>query len=298
MHKIKEVILNNKKLVVITLLLSSVLFLVYFFQLKKIKNQMKLQIQFIEEKNILRDELDDLIDEHDYLLEEYSDLNREHRDEDSLIRQQITEIRNLIRVQNDLKEARKKIENLKIISKKYLSNIDSLLVINKKLTSEKDSIINVNKDINWKNYRLNQQNKQLTEKVSKGSILELFDLEISPIRFRATGREISTKYAKKVQILRVCFSVAQNKITNEGIKDVYMHLIFNGNTIINPNDSISTNINDSLVFYTHKAEVDYQNVEVRTCSDWQRGLMLEAGTYSIKLYIDGNLSATKEFILK
>ena len=56
-----------------------------------------------------------------------------------------------------------------------------------------------------------------------------------------------------------------------GIKDVYMHLIFNGNMIINPNDSISTNINDSLVFYTHKAEVDYQNVEVRTCSDWQRG---------------------------
>ena len=102
-------------------------------------------------------------------------------------------------MQNDLKEARKKIDNLKIISKKYLSNIDSLLVINKKLTSEKDSIISVNKDINWKNYKLNQQNKQLSEKVSKGSVLELFDLEISPIRFRTTGREISTKFAKKVQ---------------------------------------------------------------------------------------------------
>ena len=41
------------------------------------KNQMDLKIQFIEQKNILRDELDDLVDEHDELLEEYGDLNNQ-----------------------------------------------------------------------------------------------------------------------------------------------------------------------------------------------------------------------------
>ena len=74
---------------------------------------MDLKIQFIEQKNILRDELDDLIDEHDDLLEEYGDLNNQLYQKDSLIQEQIAEIRNLIRTKNDLREAKLKIENLR-----------------------------------------------------------------------------------------------------------------------------------------------------------------------------------------
>ena len=36
-------------------------------------------MQYIVEKNALRDDLDDLIDEHDGLLEEYGDLNNHYR---------------------------------------------------------------------------------------------------------------------------------------------------------------------------------------------------------------------------
>ena len=36
---------------------------------------MELKIQFIEQKNMLRDELDDLVDQHDDLLDEYGELN-------------------------------------------------------------------------------------------------------------------------------------------------------------------------------------------------------------------------------
>ena len=43
---------------------------------------MELKVQFIEEKNILRDELDDLIDEHDELLDEYGILNDQLEDKD------------------------------------------------------------------------------------------------------------------------------------------------------------------------------------------------------------------------
>ena len=78
---------------------------------------MDLKIQFIEQKNILRDELDDLIDEHDDLLEEYGDLNDQLFQKDSLIQKQIAEIRNLIRTQNDLKEARENREFKKDSSK-------------------------------------------------------------------------------------------------------------------------------------------------------------------------------------
>ena len=78
---------------------------------------MELKVQFIEQKNMLRDELDDLIDDHDELLNEYGDLNNQLHEKDSLIQHQSSEIRNLIRTQNDLDEAKKKIAVLKEISK-------------------------------------------------------------------------------------------------------------------------------------------------------------------------------------
>ena len=132
--------------VIVLLLIGSL-----FFWKNKMKEQMDLQVQFIEQKNMLRDELDDLIDEHDELLDEYGDLNNQLQDKDSIIQNQITEIRNLIRTKEDLTEARKKIAVLQDIAKRYLSNIDSLLVINKYLTIEKDSVIQENKNINFKN---------------------------------------------------------------------------------------------------------------------------------------------------
>ena len=162
----------------ILFLFSVIVFLIFylFYQKDNMKKQMDLKIQFIEQKNILRDELDDLIDEHDDLLEEYGDLNNQLYQKDSLIQEQIAEIRNLIRTKNDLREARLKIENLKRISQNYIKDIDSLFYVTERLSIEKDSVIKVNKDINWKNYKLNKTNLQLSEKVNKGSTLKIKDI--------------------------------------------------------------------------------------------------------------------------
>ena len=105
-----------------------------FFQKEQMQKQMDIKIQFVEEKNQLRDELDDLIDEHDNLLEEYSGLGDQLQVQDSIIKQQISDIRGLLRKENDLKLAREKIDRLKEIAKRYIADIDSLLVLNQKLT--------------------------------------------------------------------------------------------------------------------------------------------------------------------
>ena len=144
--------LKSNKIIVLLIVLVTILIFFLFYQKKTMEHQMDLKIQFIEQKNILRDELDDLIDEHDDLLEEYGDLNDQLFQKDSLIQKQIAEIRNLIRTKNDLKEARVKIENLKRIAQNYVKDIDSLYYVTERLSSEKDSVIKVNKDINWKNY--------------------------------------------------------------------------------------------------------------------------------------------------
>ena len=277
-----------------------ILFLVssLFFQKEQMQKQMDIKIQFVEEKNQLRDELDDLIDEHDNLLEEYSGLGDQLQVQDSIIKQQISDIRGLLRKENDLKLAREKIDRLKEIAKRYIADIDSLLVLNQKLTKQKDSVIRVNKDINWKNYKLNKQNIELEKKVSEGSILEISDLNVTTFRYRKSGRLVETSSAKKTQIIQVCFLVLQNTITKKEIKNYYLQIIDPNNNVISSNDSIKFVIDSTTFLFTKKDSLFYDNSEQSICLDWQRINILQEGIYKVHLYVDERLSAKTAFRLK
>ena len=289
---------GNRKVIILFLGIVVVLIASLFFQQNKMEQQMQLKVQFIEQKNMLRDELDDLIDEHDDLLDEYGDLNEQLHEKDSVIQHQIAEIRNLIRTKSDLSEARRKITALKDISKRYLANIDSLLVVNEVLVLEKDSVVRVNKDINWKNYKLNKQNKKLAEKVSKGSVLEVFNLEIETIRYRSTGRELATKYAKKVQKIRTCFSVVANQISNAEVKTIYMQIIDKNGEVVLGAEEVTIDVSDSLFVCTSSAEFEYNNIEMTHCFEWERVQVLLPGKYQIILIIEGNIAAQTNLKLR
>ena len=305
-NKIKKIFKDGSKRKIIvfssvTIAALLILFSIIFFPIryyKKSEEAKIAQLEYFEEKSMLRDELDDLIDEHNDLLYEYGDLNKQLHEKDSVIQKQITEIRGLIRTKSDLNEARKKIAALKEISKRYLANIDSLLVVNEALTFEKDSVVQANKDINWKNFKLNKENKKLEEKVSKGSVLKVLDVEIETIRYRSTGRESSTRYAKKVQKIRTCLTLAGNQISDSEIKTVYMQLINQDGQLIQKNELETTVVADTIVEYTTSSDFEYNNSEITHCFEWERIQMLLKGTYQINLIIEGNIASQKTFKLR
>ena len=286
--------IKNNKLIVLLFVVVAVLVFTLIYQKKTMEHQMDLKIQFIEQKNILRDELDDLIDEHDDLLEEYGDLNEQLFQKDSLIQQQIAEIRNLIRTKNDLKEARLKIENLKRIAQNYVKDIDSLYNVTERLSSEKDSVIRVNKDINWKNYKLNKTNIKLSEKVNMGSTLKIKDITVEPFRYRGTGKEVSTRSAAKTQTLRTCFYISANLIAEAGEKEVLLQFVNPENNILCSSDTIISN----NVLFSASTTVDYKNQQLFVCLDWQRYVPLVEGNYIVKIYIDNVFTSETDFKLR
>lgn len=300
MNKLKELwaVPSSRKVIILFGVLVVIFIAVLSLQQNKMEQQMELKIQFIEQKNMLRDELDDLIDEHDDLLDEYGELNEHLHEKDSIIQHQIAEIRNLIRTKSDLKEAQQKIAALKDISKRYLANIDSLLVLNEILTIEKDSVIKENKNINWKNYKLNKQNEKLAEKVNKGSVLELLSIDVEAVRYRSTGREVTTRFAKKVQKIRVCFSVGANQISDAETKEVYLQIINERGMLISGLEEINVEVNDSTFGCTSLAEFDYNNIEMENCFEWERIAQLEKGTYLLNLIIEGRVLGQTELKLR
>jgi len=300
MNKLKELwaVPSSRKVIIFFGVLVVIFIAVLSLQQNKMEQQMELKIQFIEQKNMLRDELDDLIDEHDDLLDEYGELNEHLHEKDSIIQHQIAEIRNLIRTKSDLKEAQQKIAALKDISKRYLANIDSLLVLNETLTIEKDSVIKENKNINWKNYKLNKQNEKLAEKVNKGSVLELLSIDVEAVRYRSTGREVTTRFAKKVQKIRVCFSVGANQISDAETKEVYLQIINERGMLISGLEELNVEVNDSTFGCTSLAEFDYNNIEMENCFEWERIAQLERGTYLLNLIIEGRVLGQTELKLR
>lgn len=270
-----------------------------FIQDKKIEKQQALKMQFIEEKNALRDDLDDLIDEHDNLLEQYGELNTQLVEKDSTIRSQIAEIRNLIRTKEDLEAAKAKMEILKSISKKYLKDIDSLYTINAQLHNEKDSVIKVNKNINWKNYKLNKENKELIDKVNKGSVLEISEIFVETLKYRNSGKEVETTKASKVITIRTTFDIKHNPITEKGAKNVHLRFL-------NPKGKILLNTSRKQLFRTDAGElkysllkqVQYENKMLPISIDFKRRNPLTEGDYLLEVYIDGLLLGTKIFNLK
>ena len=256
-------------------------------------------MQFIEEKNALRDDLDDLIDEHDNLLEQYGDLNIQLGERDSTIRSQISEIRSLIRTKEDLKIAKVKMEILKTISKKYLADIDSLYTINVQLHNENDSVIKVNKNINWKNYKLNKENQELIDKVNKGSVLEVGDILVETLKYRNSGKEVETSSASKVITIRITFNIKQNPIAEKGAKDIYVRFL-------NPDGNVLLNTNREQVFNTELGEkkysvlkqLQYENKLLPISIDFKRRNPLKEGDYLAEVFIDELLLGTKIFHLK
>ena len=289
----------KRKWLYILLFVAVGLLVFLFFQEKKIKKQQAIKMQFIEEKNALRDDLDDLIDEHDNLLEQYGDLNTQLGERDSTIRSQISEIRSLIRTKEDLKIAKVKMEILKTISKKYLADIDSLYTINVQLHNENDSVIKVNKNINWKNYKLNKENHELIDKVNKGSVLEVGGILVETLKYRNSGKEVETSSASKVITIRITFNIKQNPIAEKGPKTIYLRFL-------SPDKKLLLNTNRTQNFVTEQGELrysiskqfQYENKELSFSIDFKRRNPLKEGEYIVEVYIDGFLAGTSKFYLK
>ena len=142
------------------------------------EKQVALKTQFIEEKNALRDDLDDLIDEHEFLKDEHSELNEQLFEKDSLINAYAADIKKLLRSENQLNEAKRKITRLKEISRKYISAIDSLLTMNATLVIENDSVKKANSIISSRNKKLEKTNQQLVDRVSVASVLKAENIDV------------------------------------------------------------------------------------------------------------------------
>jgi len=260
------------------------------WQSRQFEKQVALKTQFIEEKNALRDDLDDLIDEHEFLKDEHSELNEQLFEKDSLISAYAADIKKLLRSENQLNEAKRKITRLKEISRKYISAIDSLLTMNATLVIENDSVKKANSIISSRNKKLEKTNQQLVDRVSVASVLKAENIDVEGLYYRASGREVASSRANKIQNFRICLSILENKVAEAGVKELFIRIIAPDGNVLNVANQIQElELPDTILQYSFAHSFEYENQHITDCILWTRGNVLSAGDYRFELIVDNEL---------
>lgn len=190
-----------------------------------------------------------------------------------------------------LAEARRLIAQLKGNIETYIAQIDSLTVANTQLT-EANRVVTQQRDIVQKNYdSASQVIKQKEDVIDVGSTLHASDFSIEGIKEKNSGREKVTTKAKRVDKLKISFTIDENRITKSGPKDLYICITAPDGTpvAVDALGSGTFTTRDGVQKpYTKKLQINYlQGQKQPVTVEWSQNSQFKTGNYKIEVYNNG-----------
>ena len=126
-----------------------------------------------------------------------------------------------------------------------------------------------------------------------GSVLHASNISLTAIHLKHNGRkEKKTARARKANILRVDFDIDENRIAEDGVKDLYLVIKSPDGSLLEKNvadpEMIST-YNGNAIAYTLRKEISLkQAVPVKgIVADWKQEDEYKKGTYDVEIYNGG-----------
>jgi predicted nuclease with TOPRIM domain len=268
--------------------------------------------QFIVSQEVVEDkegEIDYLTDDLTSKIAEYEALSDNYEElgiENSEIQEQIAALKEEVKTWKsrkwasdaERKKAEKKMSNklaeLQLDLASKTEEVERLKLANESLSSSVDSLIEVNgfhtEDIS-----------NLSKKVEIASILKTEDLVVS-ILTPKDKEIIKDEYkAKTIQRVRIKFNLADNKVAKKDLKSMVLQ-------IVEPKGSVLFDIeqgggsfhksdghND---FYTKKQMINFTNTHQAINFFYEKGDLMDSGTYQVIVYAQGHEIGATSFIVK
>lgn len=256
------------------------------------------------QRNAFQYELDSLLIEHENVKQEFSNLVDVLNQKDSLIQANAREIKRLLDTEWEYVKVQRKLEQLRSISQGYLRQMDSLYTENRELKAENVTIRANFEREKMLTLELQKDKATLAEKVEEAAVLRAFNITATPLNIRGlNGKQSETDRARRVDLVRVCYSLAANTLTPAGKRDVYVRIAQPDNLILvaGLGDDYSFVYKENVMQYSLTRQVDYQNEEIEICANWinrnaQEPMM--AGTYIVSIFADDKEIGQTSFTLR
>jgi hypothetical protein len=179
--------------------------------------------------------------------------------------------------------------------KGMMQEIEGLKKDNSKLTTQRDSTVTVLGESKKYNEVLVGQNEELAKTVEVASKLSVLNLKTSAYKLRSSGKQIETDKASRVDILKISFTIAENRVAKSGDKTYYVQVIDSKNNVLGERKTES--FGDKSLTYSFLTTVKFENKTVDVSQDLA-GKDFEKGTYFVNVFDKGELVSKSSFSLR
>ena len=263
-------------------------------------------VTLVKEKDLqrteLQTELDSLINEHARVKTSYGKLSDSLLQKDSIIMANAAEIKKLLGTQYEYYKVKKKLELLRKISQGYVHQIDSLFTVNTALKEENTQIRGNYQREQTKNEELNKDKVLLTDKINSAAVLKAYKITVLTLKTKSGDKERATDKASRVDKIKICFTLSENKLVSTGSRSVYLRIARPDKLILTHgrSDEYSIKIQGESLQYSTMQSVNYDGTAMDLCpfyNIYSKDVLMK-GTYLVSVYADGREIGQTSFVLK
>ena len=245
-----------------------------------------------DEKEKVTSELNEMLVQYDDLMTSNDTLNEKLVDERAKIQELLDEVKKVKSASYwQINKYKKELGTLRQIMKGYIYQIDSLNTLNVALQEENLTVKNQYSQVQDMNKELEDKNSNLLETVDVAKTLRAMSVNALPINAKGKYK----KKASKVEKIKVCFTLAQNKVVEPGEKNVYIRILTPSNKVLGKEVIL---VDDEEIVCSAKRKIQYDNRDIEVCVFWTKDHEISTGIYKVEVYERGKLIGNTSFELK
>ncbi|MEZ0612267.1 hypothetical protein ACAW74_27405 [Fibrella sp. WM1] len=193
----------------------------------------------------------------------------------------------------------------------YLAEKDTLIA---NLQREKEVLVADNSTLNTENTTLKTrrqqledtvalvatQNQELATKVTRASALKAQNVKVYAVNSRGKVKEDDEYKAKRIDKIKLTYSLLDNPLTAEEPKDVFVRVLDPDGAVVSDmaNGSGTFSAGGDEMVYTVKQTVNYDRNGKSVELLYSRGTQYRPGKYTIELYSEGFKIGAGEFAVR
>lgn len=283
---------SNSSLKAIIVILSILLVGSLAYMYKMSTDNEATEKQYISEKDQLLSDLESAKASYDAAIADNSGLKSELEAERAKIEELIAQVKKAEGDVASLQKYKNSYFKLKSEMDNLLAENEELKKQNELLTVERDSTAVALNETRQYNDTLVAQNMKITEKASKLSIV---NLTAEAFKERSSGKLVATDKARRVDKLKISFTIAANEVAQTGNRMFYVQVIDSKNNVLG--EKQTETFGEYTLTYSFVTNAIYENKTV-TVTEILSGSDFEKGLYHVNLFDKDKLVANDTFTLR
>ncbi|HKL36201.1 MAG TPA: hypothetical protein VJ899_07910 [Salegentibacter sp.] len=288
---------NNTALKILTGVLAVALLALGIYTIKFYNEEKENKAILTKEKEVIEDELNDLIVKYDEAIEENQIMDQNLVDARGRIERLLDSVEdneaNLVLISR----YRREIGNLKAEKDRLFRVVDSLNRQNQMMSQTLDSTNVVLEERTRLSDSLQTTNQDLANKVDRAAQLKITNLRGEGVIVRNSGKLVENDRTRRIDQVRTCFTITANDLAGPGERDMYVQVYNPENELVG--DEIVVEHEGGAMVYSAASKVYYENNELDVCllANTNEDRLLE-GTYKVYVYANATLLGTASFNLR